>query len=165
MQNPQFNGALQQCQTKLKWNIHQQGQEGQSGIFWQVVDIDRSRSYSCGIVQGTHGFHLVLSSNNPLFKIWCRNLLSFASLVAVVNGMNVNAWIGLMIGIVCHLQQTHMQLVKQPTQRRVSKRIRQTTTISKILYNQNTSMHLFPRQTMNGPQIIGWHDAFEVSKS
>ena len=31
------------------------------------------------------------------------NLIAFAALVAVVNGMDVTAWIGLMIGIVCHL--------------------------------------------------------------
>ena len=37
--------------------------------FWQVVDIDRSRSYSCSTVQGTHLFHSVQSSNNPLFEI------------------------------------------------------------------------------------------------
>ena len=40
----------------------------------------------------------------PYLKYGHGNLLAFAALVAVVNGMNVNAWIGLMIGIVCHLQ-------------------------------------------------------------
>ena len=40
----------------------------------------------------------------PYLKYGRENLLAFAALVAVVNGMNVNALIGLMIGIVCHLQ-------------------------------------------------------------
>ena len=35
---------------------------------WHVLDIHRSRSYSCSTVQGTCGFHLVWSSNNPLFE-------------------------------------------------------------------------------------------------
>ena len=45
--------------------------------FWHVVDIDQSHSYSSRIVQGTHGFHLVQSSNNPLFEIWTRKLSCF----------------------------------------------------------------------------------------
>ena len=44
------------------------------------------------------------AQTTPYLKYGRENLLAFASLVAVVNGMNVNAWIGLMIGIVCHLQ-------------------------------------------------------------
>ena len=47
--------------------------------FWHVVDIDRSRSYSCGTIQGTRIFHLVQSSNNPLFEIWTRKLACFCS--------------------------------------------------------------------------------------
>ena len=47
--------------------------------FWHVVDIDQSRSYTCGIVQGTHGFHSVRSSNNPLFEIWTKKLACFCS--------------------------------------------------------------------------------------
>lgn len=46
---------------------------------WQVVDIDRSRSYSCSTIQGTHGFHSVRSSNNPLFEIWTRKLACFCN--------------------------------------------------------------------------------------
>ena len=45
--------------------------------FWHVVDIDQSRSYICATVQGTHGFHSVRSSNNPLFEIWTQKLASF----------------------------------------------------------------------------------------
>ena len=45
--------------------------------FLKVVGIDRSRSYSCGTVQGTRAFHLVRSSNNPLFEIWTRKLACF----------------------------------------------------------------------------------------
>ena len=44
---------------------------------WHVVDIDLYRSYSCGTIQGTHGFHLVRSPNNPLFEIWMRKLVFF----------------------------------------------------------------------------------------
>ena len=47
--------------------------------FLHVLDIDRSRSYSCGTVQGTRGFHLVQSSNNPLFEIWTWKLAWFCS--------------------------------------------------------------------------------------
>ena len=44
------------------------------------------------------------SQTIPYLKYGCGNLLAFAALVAVVNGMKVNEWIELMIGIVCHLQ-------------------------------------------------------------
>ena len=44
------------------------------------------------------------AQTTPYLKYGHKNLLSFASLVAVVNWMNVNAWIGLMIGIMCHLK-------------------------------------------------------------
>ena len=44
-----------------------------------MVDIDRSRSYSCDTVQGTCGFHSVRSSNNPLFEIWTQKLACFCS--------------------------------------------------------------------------------------
>ena len=45
--------------------------------FQNVVDIDRSRSYSCSTVQGTCGFHSVQISNNALFEIWTRKLACF----------------------------------------------------------------------------------------
>ena len=48
------------------------------------------------------------AQTTPYLKYGRRNLLSFTALVAVVNGMNVNAWIGLIIGTVCHLQYTHV---------------------------------------------------------
>ena len=44
------------------------------------------------------------AQTTPYLKYGHENLLDFAALVAVVNGMNANALIGLMIGIVCHLQ-------------------------------------------------------------
>ena len=44
------------------------------------------------------------AQTTPYFKYGRGNLRAFATLVEVVNGMNVNAWIGLMIGIMCHLQ-------------------------------------------------------------
>ena len=43
------------------------------------------------------------AQTTPYLKYGRGNLIDFAALVAVVNGMNVNAWIGLMIGIICHL--------------------------------------------------------------
>ena len=45
--------------------------------FWHVVDIDRSRSYSCSTVQGTCVFHSVRNSNTPLFEIWMQKLDCF----------------------------------------------------------------------------------------
>ena len=47
--------------------------------FWHGVDIDRSRSYNCDIVQGTQGFNSVQSSNNRLFEIWTLKLALFCS--------------------------------------------------------------------------------------
>ena len=47
--------------------------------FWHLVDMDQSLSYSCGIVQGTCGFHSVRSSNNPLFEIWMWKITCFCS--------------------------------------------------------------------------------------
>ena len=44
------------------------------------------------------------AQTTPYLKYGHENLLDFAALVAVVNGMNENAWIGLMIGIMYHLQ-------------------------------------------------------------
>ena len=44
------------------------------------------------------------AQTTPYLKYGRENLLAFVALVAMVNGMNVNAWIGLMIGIMCHLQ-------------------------------------------------------------
>ena len=44
------------------------------------------------------------AQTTPYLKYGHENLLPFAALVAVANGMNVNAWIGLMIGIMCPLQ-------------------------------------------------------------
>ena len=38
----------------------------------------------------------------PYLKYGRGNLLVFAALVAVLNGMNANAWIGLITGIVFH---------------------------------------------------------------
>ena len=39
------------------------------------------------------------AQTTPYLKYGRRNLLAFATVVAVVNGMNVNGWIRLMIGI------------------------------------------------------------------
>ena len=47
--------------------------------FWHVVDIDRSYSYSCSVVQGTHGFNSFQSLSNPLFEIWTWKLACFCS--------------------------------------------------------------------------------------
>ena len=47
--------------------------------FWQVVDIDRSRSYGCGKVQGTCAFHSVQSSNNHQFEIRMQKISFFCS--------------------------------------------------------------------------------------
>ena len=44
------------------------------------------------------------AQTTPYLKYGHRKLLSFVALVALVNGMNENAWIGLMIGIMCHLR-------------------------------------------------------------
>ena len=39
----------------------------------------------------------------PYLKYGREKFLAFAALIAVANGMNENAWIGLMIGIMCPL--------------------------------------------------------------
>ena len=52
------------------------------------------------------------SQTTPYLKYGHENLLAFATLIEVVNGMNVNSWIGLMIGIVCH---NHVYSVREPT--------------------------------------------------
>ena len=46
-------------------------------FFWEVVDIDRSHAWECKNVPGTHGFHLVQSSDNPVFEIWTKKLACF----------------------------------------------------------------------------------------
>ena len=71
--------------------------------FWHVFDIDRSRSYSFEYKEQVD--FIRFEAQTTLYLKYGRgNLLDFAALVAVVNGMNANAWIGLMIGITCHLQ-------------------------------------------------------------
>ena len=37
--------------------------------FWEVVDIDHSHAWECKNVPRTRGFHLVRSSDNPVFEI------------------------------------------------------------------------------------------------
>ena len=44
------------------------------------------------------------AQTTPYLKYGHKNLLAFATIVAVVNGINANAWIRLMIVIMCHLQ-------------------------------------------------------------
>ena len=46
-------------------------------FFGKVVDIDRSHAWECKIFPGTHGFHSVRSSDNPVFEIWTIKLTCF----------------------------------------------------------------------------------------
>ena len=46
-------------------------------FFWEVVDIDHSHAWEFKTVPGTHGFHSVRSSDNPVFEIWIRKLACF----------------------------------------------------------------------------------------
>ena len=73
----QWCSATMSHQTKVQHTSTGAGRAVNN--FWQVVDIDLSRSYSCSIVQGTHGFHLIRSSNNPLFEIWTWKLAYFCN--------------------------------------------------------------------------------------
>ena len=80
-------------------------------FFWEVVDIDRSHAWECKTVPGTHGFHSVRSSDNPIFEIWTRKLTFFFCLIVMVTGMCVNHWIGLMDGIAYHFHLISVQLL------------------------------------------------------
>ncbi len=48
--------------------IHKKETSGE--FFWEVVEIDHSHAWECKTMLGTHGFHSVQSSDNPIFEIW-----------------------------------------------------------------------------------------------